>query len=427
VSESITGQGAQGPEAARFEHSTSPEFSSATPVARPRVSMAARGRLVWDQLDVSWKLALWLLVTLRIGLGLIAVWSIHLTPVTQTSGLLLNLIMPSSDLWTQTFSTWQRWDALWYQQIAEHGYQAGTGTPAFYPLYPLVTRVVSLPLGGHIVLAELIVSSVAFVLAMWLLYQVARFHTDHRSAGLTVLLVAFFPVGFFLLAPYTESLYMALTLAVFYFIQRNQFWAAGVVGFCAALSHEPGVFLALSLAYEYLRRRRSTGQRPDFGVLAVGLPVLGPITVEAYQRFVVGEHRSIFAMHASWPWGYHRVVPWQALSDSWMHIVSTGDSIEFLNLVSIIGFSLLAIWATRRLPLGYALYVWPYLALLFTREMLLSPLMSVARLVVVLFPCFIVLAIWMARRPWLSGGWLVVSGLMQIALLEYWVRFGFVG
>ena len=419
--------GARGPEATHFERSTSPEFSSAAPVARPRGTIATRGRLVWDRLDVSWKLALWLLVTLRIGLGLIAVWSIHLTPVTQTGGLLLNLIMPSSDLWTQTLSTWQRYDALWYQQIAEHGYHAGTGTAAFYPLYPLVSHLVSLVLGGHIVFAELLVSSVAFVLAMWLLYQVARFHTDQRSAGLAVLLTAFSPVGFFLLAPYTESLYLALTLAVFYFLQRDQFWVAGVAGFTAALSHEPGVFLALPIAYEYLRRCRVNDRRPNFGILAAGLPVLGPIAVEVYQRFIVGEHRSILAMHASWPWGYHRVGPWRALSDSWIHIAGTGDSIEFLNLASIIGFSLLALWATRRLPLGYALYVWPYLALLFTREMLLSPLMSVARLVLVLFPCFIVLAMWLARRPWLSAGWLVVSGLMQIALLEYWVRFGFVG
>jgi len=411
----------------RVEPSMSPESSSATLVVEPRASIAARGRLVWDQLDVSWKLALWLLVTLRIGLGLIAVWSIHLTPVTQTSGELLNLIMRSSDLWTQTFSTWQRWDALWYQQIAEHGYQAGTRTPAFYPLYPLVSHLVSIPLGGHIVLAELLVSSVAFVLAMWLLYQVARFHADHRAASLTVLLVAFFPVGFFFLAPYTESLYLALTLAVFYFIQRNRFWSAGVAGLSAALCHEPGVFLALPLAYEYFRRRRAAGRRPDLGILASGLPVLGPVIVEGYQRFVVGEQRSIFALHASWPWGYHKVGPWQALYDSWIRIVSTGDSIEFLNLISLLGFSLLALWATRRLPLRYALYVWPYLALLLTREMSYSPLMSVARLVLVLFPCFIVLAIWMARRPWLSAGWLVVSGLMQVALLEYWVRFGFVG
>ncbi len=426
-SDGIQGQGEQSREAAPNEPVMSSVFPSARPLVRPHGRIALRGYVLWDRLDLSWKLALWLLVTLRVGLGLIAVWSIHLTPVTQSGGMLLNLIVPSGDPWTQTLSTWQRYDALWYQQIAEHGYKAGTGTGAFYPLYPLLSRVVSLPLGGHIVLAELCVSSVAFVLAMWLLYQVARFYTDHRAAALTVLLTAFFPMGFFFLAPYTESLYLALTLAVFYFIQRNQFWVAGVAGLGAALCHEPGVFLALPLAYEYLRRCRAAGRRPALGLLSAGLPVLGPISVEVYQRFIVGEQRSILAMHASYPWGYQRVGPWQALSDSWIHIVQLGDSIEFLNLVAIIGFSLLALWATRRLPLGYALYVWPYLALLFTREMLLSPLMSVARLVMVLFPCFIVLAIWLARRPWLSAAWLVVSALMQIALLEYWVRFGFVG
>ncbi len=34
-------------------------------------------------------------------------------------------------------SFWQRWDALWYQHLAQSGYHAGDGSTAFFPLYPL--------------------------------------------------------------------------------------------------------------------------------------------------------------------------------------------------------------------------------------------------------------------------------------------------
>jgi len=95
----------------------------------------------------AWPLALWLLITLRVALGLVAVLSIHLQPVTMIGGDWLNLIIRSGRPWSDLLSTWQRWDALWYQQIAEHGYHAGDGTSAFYPLYPLLVRIVSLPLG----------------------------------------------------------------------------------------------------------------------------------------------------------------------------------------------------------------------------------------------------------------------------------------
>lgn len=402
---------------------------SSRPASEPAASptLADRAHGLWDHLDLSWKLSIWLLITLRVGLGLAAILSIHLTPISQTGGELVNLVMPGTDFWTQTLSTWQRYDALWYQQIAQHGYQAGTGTGAFYPLYPLLSRIVSFFTGGHIVVAELIVSSVAFIIAMWLLYRVVQFDCNARVAQLTVLLTAFFPVSFFLIAPYTESLYLALTLATFYFARRSRPWAAGAAGFAAALTHDPGVFLAFPLLYEYLRRKGAAWWRPHITLLSTGLPILGPVVVAVYLRFIVGETRSIFQLNAAYPWGYHQVAPWQSLADSWSHIVATGDSIEVLNFVALIGFTLLSIWAARRLRLSYVLYVWPYLALLFTREMLLTPLMSDARLVLVLFPCFIVIAIWLAQRSWVAAGCLVVGGFLQVSLFEYWVHFGFVG
>ena len=51
---------------------------------------------------------------------------------------------------------WQRWDALWYQHLAEAGYQAGDGSTAFYPLYPFLIKVFSLPLFGQTVWAEVL-------------------------------------------------------------------------------------------------------------------------------------------------------------------------------------------------------------------------------------------------------------------------------
>ena len=48
------------------------------------------------------------------------------------------------------------------------------------------------------------------------------------------------------------------------------------------------------------------------------------------------------------------------------------------------------------------------------------------RYTLVLFPCFVVLGLWLARRPWLAAGWLVVSGLLEALLLVYFVHWGVV-
>lgn len=383
-------------------------------------------RLPALRLGAPWKMGAWLAITLRIGLGLTAFLTVRLAPPTFESGNWLNLVIRSDNPWTQFLSTWQRWDALWYQQIATHGYHAGDNTVAFYPLYPLLTKLVSFPLGGHIVLAEIVVSTIAFGVAAWLLYTVARLDVGSGPALLSVLVLAFFPTGFFLLAPYTEGLFLCTVMASLLFARRNQPWLAGLAGFAAGLTNAQGAFLVLPLAFAYLRHQQENGRRAGLGLLAAVLPPLALIAFTLYQHMIIGEWRTSLQVQGSW--GYGISAPWQVLSDSWRYIAHTSDPIETLNLVCMAGFTILAVVVTIRLPLVYALYVWPSLGLLWVREMTtLSPLMSDARLVLDLFPCFILLALWLSRRPWLAATWLLVSMMVQVVLLNSFEHWSFVG
>lgn len=377
-----------------------------------------------DQLDPSWKFALWLSVTSRLVLGVMAVFLIRLGNPRFPVGFWTTLILPGADPWNQALSTWQRWDALWYQHIVLHGYQAANGTTAFYPLYPLLTRIVSIPLAGNVVVAELVVSSIAFGFAMWLLYALARMDVGKATAYMTVILVAVFPTGFFFLAPYSESLFLALTLASLFFARRGQPWLAGAAGFAAALTRAQGVFLVLPLLFEYVRRCRRTGQKQDLASVAALLPVVGWISFLVFTRTLPNTSSAPLAAESLW--AYTVVPPWEALSSSWQFIAQTGDIPELLNITCLLGFTVLAVWVTRRLPFVYSLYVWPLLALLFTRHMGFSPLMSVSRLVLVLFPCFILVASWLVRRPWLALGCVIVSELAQVTLFTYWIYWWFI-
>ena len=52
---------------------------------------------------------------------------------------------------------WARWDSVWFLRIAEHGYGATSGVAAaFYPLYPLTLAGVGRAFGGHYVLAGIV-------------------------------------------------------------------------------------------------------------------------------------------------------------------------------------------------------------------------------------------------------------------------------
>ena len=84
---------------------------------------------------------------------------------------------------------WARWDSGWFLRIAEHGYHAGA-EPAFYPLYPLLVRLLGPVFGGHYVLAGLLVSLAASLGAFYLLHHLAEARLGMDGARRAVLLRA---------------------------------------------------------------------------------------------------------------------------------------------------------------------------------------------------------------------------------------------
>ena len=274
-------------------------------------------------------------------------------------------------------------------------------------------------------LGELAVTTIACIVAFVLLYRLARVHIGRRAAIITVLLVALSPVGFFLLAPYTEALFLATTLASFWFARERHPWLAGFAGAAAGLTRLQGGLLLLPLGYLAWRELRAGRLKPRNSPAWV-LPAVGVFLALAYPRVVVGERGSPFDLQQAW--GARVAPPWESIPHALEHIAVRGDPIEVLNLLSIIGMTALGIYALRRLPLEYGLYALGSLALLWVRETdNFSPLLSAARFALVIFPCFMAGAIVLRSRPALAGALLVISAMVQVALFVYWVRWGFVG
>jgi hypothetical protein len=422
----------------------------------------------WRGLHPGWRLAIVLVVVQRIFLGIAGILGYTIGPSEIMVGEHAQLVKPGGD-WTLWLSTWQRWDGLWYQLIAEYGYRTAEGSTAFYPLYPLLMKVVSVPLLGETAVAGLLVSTVAFAVAVKLLYELVAFEMGQMAepgvvprgrrpstagragravtggsasvdprhvAVITVLLLALYPSGFFLFAPYTESLFLALTVGCFLYARQGRWWIAGILGFFAALTRAQGALLVLVVGYEYLRQTGTLawimgngGKKPTLAALAVALPALGALTWFAALRLWFGETQSGFALLDRW--GYRVVAPWTALADSIVFVFGSGRHVlevapELLNFVTMLLFTGLAIVATRRLPLCYALYLWPSLLLLLTREMDHSPLMSVSRYALVVFPCLIAAALLVRTRPRVAVGLLSVGAVAQFFYMMYYAGLGFV-
>jgi hypothetical protein len=189
--------------------------------------------------------------------------------------------------WHHVFTAWERHDALWFLRIAADGYRADDGSGAFFPLYPLLTRAVGTALGGHWLLGAYVVSNVALVVALTVLYRLTERELSDLAARRTVLYLAVFPTAFFLYAPYTESLFLALVLGSLYAARRSAWLLAGGLGALAALTRSTGLLLVLPLVVEAALQAREVPGPGRTRRLAVRWrpPGLVPVGTAAYLLY----------------------------------------------------------------------------------------------------------------------------------------------
>ncbi len=158
-----------------------------------------------------------------------------------------------------------KWDAKFYGGIVLNGYnssiphevepssltrsqiEAGTDI-AFYPAYPLFVRVLRLLGVAPLVTAMLLVSRCAAVVAWaYILAWLARLRIPALLQALCILAIAVHPGAFFMVMPYSESLFLASLLGFAYWtLDRRD--ASGVLATLHGVVMTATKFVALPLA-----------------------------------------------------------------------------------------------------------------------------------------------------------------------------------
>ncbi len=206
------------------------------------------------------------------------------------------------------WDTFARYDAGWYNQIASAGYAyaaGGRNNLAFFPLYPLLMRWGGYILGGEqqdFYFAGVIISWVAFAIAMPLVYRLARLDLPHESALRAVAYAAVFPSAYFFGVVYSESLfYLGLVGAVLALRTRHWLWAA-LAGSVMTATRVNGIMFVPALALLASAAAGSAGRDRTKALLAV-IGGCGGFAAYCFYNYWISGHP--FAWYdAITHWGY---------------------------------------------------------------------------------------------------------------------------
>jgi Gpi18-like mannosyltransferase len=197
-----------------------------------------------------------------------------------------------------------RWDTFFYLDIATRGYQ-WNGHPlegqnvVFFPLFPMLMRGVGAAIGGHPLLAGLLVSLVAFLLALVYVWRWAADRMGEDTATGAVWLLSAFPLAVFFSAAYTESLYLLVVAGACYHAERRQFTRSSALGCLGGLVRPNGLMLSIPIAWIAFVADRDR-RRPPSRAAAVIAPILGVLGYSAYLWWRFGDPLAWLAGQAAW-------------------------------------------------------------------------------------------------------------------------------
>ncbi len=342
----------------------------------------------------------------------------------------------------------ERFDALWYLAIARDGYPSSVEVPqaaAFFPAYPLLVRAASVTVRDSTLVAAMLVSTGATV-ACFAGVQALVGLLPPRSSGSAdplvqlqrraVLVLLLFPTSFFLLAPYSESLFLAASLWALVLAGRHQPQAAVLLAVVAGATRPVGALLVIPLLLGMTALQESPAPRArvwlrDRLVPAAGVGIgLGAVLLYGLVRW--GDPLAPLTAQSAWSRGW--AWPWdtvtQAVRFSFGQLGAPTTGYQLLDLlmlvVAVVGLVTLAVTHRRdRLAIALIIHGAANVLVWLVQPFDGRPLLSVPRFALVV-PGVVVGLAALTRRVTVERAWTVLSVVLLATHLLLFTRWWYV-
>ncbi len=236
---------------------------------------------------------------------------------------------------------------------------------------------------------------------------------DRPAAQRTVLYVLVFPTSFFLSSFYGESAYLFLSASAFYLAIKRRWAFAGALGALAALTRPFGFLILIPLLWLYMESMEWKLRRVRWNILWLAL-VPAALLAHVYHIYTLTGN-PLALVQVQQAWGKTLTAPWTAI----LHPIHVNLYLNPVEQVLTVVFILLSLVALRALPsAAFGIYS----LLLILPPLLGGTLFSTPRYYLVVFPVFIVLAIF-GRRQVLHQALTALFYTLLILFFAAWSQF----
>ena len=358
----------------------------------------------------------------KIALLVFVIWRVLITIVMAIAPLLLpyrpsfaNPEQISSFSYPHWIAASANFDGLHYLNIAKEGYEKIKLSQAFFPLYPVLIKLLS-SLGFSLFFSGMFISNIALILFLMLILRL--------FSRYTILALLLFPTSFFLTFIYTESLFLLLVIATLYATNKEKWFWAVTLAMLASATRIVGVFLVPLILIEMWRMNKNWKH-----LLFACFGSLGLLSYMLYLQLQF--HDALLFAHVQSAFGAGRDTKFTLYPQvvfRYLKILISARPIDWKYftyvqelLTGIIGLITLALSSRKA---NVSLVFFSLLAFLFPP--LSGNFSSMGRYTLVCLPIFIYLGQKLERKEKLAWVWLGISTVLLFINLilftqGYWV------
>lgn len=312
---------------------------------------------------------------------------------------------------------WGQWDTGWYLPIAQYGYSAefmngNQATYGFFPLYPILMKVVGSVFGSPYI-GGILVSNICLFVSCYFLYKLVKIDADEQTAKSSIKYLFLFPTAFIFSAVLSESLFVALAITSFYFARKEKWFYMGLCAFGATLTRSIGIFIIIPLLWEYLASKQFQLKKIRFDLFYFLLIPLGIGLFAVFNKLLTGDALAFMHIQET-GWGHHLTNPFAMIIGS----LASNNFYFFSHALFGAVLILIVLLNWKKIRMSYWIY-----SLIF----LVIPLMSgqttlfgYLRYALAAFPIFILCAVVTNKKPEWNDTLIICLALLQGFLMVFW-------